>query len=143
MEEPMSKEIFKSIWDNISEIRIKEINYRVKTMMYTMIQEKKVEYDSPYYWHLSLGFDREEPIQYIYIEGFFKVKQMLKEEGVDGIEDKFIDHLSCHYQYIDISDRVNDFLDRNDELKSDNENTVFHKMELNPTSFKEDNVKTR
>jgi len=107
----MNQEGFKILWDSLSQERKDTIHARINATMTTMVSEGKIKFDKPYNWNMNFPFDREEPIQYTYIEGVFGILNGKDEKG------ELRDAIVNQFKYIEISDDVDNYLDRKDEIK--------------------------
>ena len=125
MEEPMSREIFMDIWGNLEEERQKEITHRMNENFFKMIKDGLLGYEEVYTWSLNIAFTHEEPLQYVYIEGVFKIIKNEKPNDIkeielefkENIEDNFMNEIHSRLTLIHVSEKVNDMLDRASEMK--------------------------
>lgn len=120
MEEQMSHQIFTDIWSNLSEVRQKELLFRIKETIAKIMNNKSIGYDSYYEWRMNAAFDKSDPIQYVYVEGLFSVEQIA--ESIKDNPNDPINRVHNIMTYIQVSENVDDMLDRSNEMNNEKGN---------------------
>lgn len=119
MEQQLVPDVFKLIWDKIPQERQKEIIYTLNQHMDKMIKESKdnsTELPTNATIKLNFAYGKVEPIQYIYIEGFVSFIKLANP--IPQYKGKLIDMATIMLSYVQVSDTVDSFLDRMNEIQN-------------------------
>ena len=100
----------KMLWDSIPEERRKVIHDGINATMTKMVKEETIKFNVPYNWNMNFPFDREKPVQYIYLEGVFGIIKGKNENG------ELMDAIINRFNHVEISDNVDAYLDKRDEI---------------------------
>ena len=120
----MQREEFNIIWESIEEERQQDIISRVNVLAQTQIEKQAFVPNIVYNFCLNLVFDKEEPVEYIYLEG--TLIGIPVQTNVGGLV-----NLQLKLNYIEKGNEVDDFLDRRSEIEQ-HVVDMKNKEELNP-----------
>lgn len=126
MSEEMSKDMFAMLWEKVSEQKKATVFEKINHMVNTNIANKTIIPNVKFNWIINLAFDKETPIEYMYIKGSVVILPVQDHSG------KNAHAVMVTFEYIDISNNVDDFLDRQNSITKENSSIyVFDSTKTN------------
>jgi len=123
----MSKENVAMLWEKISEHKKATILDKINEMVKTNIKNTKLMPHTKFDWAVNIAFDKEQPIEYIYVKGDLII--VPQNRLIHKIENAVL----ISVNYIQVSQNADDFLDMKNHLTKQSE-SIFLYDSTNPVS---------
>lgn len=121
----MSKENVAMLWEKISEHKKATILDKINEMVKTNIKNTKLMPHTKFDWAVNIAFDKEQPIEYIYVKGDLII--VPQNRLIHKIENAVL----ISVNYIQVSQNADDFLDMKNHLTKQSE-SIFLYDSTNP-----------
>lgn len=123
----MSKENLAMLWEKVSEHKKNTILEKINEMVKTNIKNTKLAPNTKFDWAVNIAFDKEQPIEYIYVKGDLVIIPQ------NNMFNKIENAVLISVNYIQVSQNPDDFLDMKNHLTKQSE-SIFLYDSTNPVS---------
>lgn len=116
----MSKENVAMLWEKISGHKKATILDKINEMVKTNIKNTKLMPHTKFDWAVNIAFDKEQPIEYIYVKGDLII--VPQNRLIHKIENAVL----ISVNYIQVSQNADDFLDMKNHLTKQSESIFLY-----------------
>lgn len=116
----MSKENLAMLWEKVSEHKKNTILEKINEMVKTNIKNTKLAPNTKFDWAVNIAFDKEQPIEYIYVKGDLVIIPQ------NNMFNKIENAVLISVNYIQVSQNPDDFLDVKNHLTKQSESIFLY-----------------